>query len=101
MTGEVNTETSPLQTYSWSEVKGNMFHTQLHLSMLHPEGMVVRKHNKLKTDLRPTELYWMNVKFDREFVVRKLAYTIEPIKQLGWNEIMKLLSEAFKYASKQ
>jgi hypothetical protein len=86
---------------NWKEAKGNAFMQALRIEMLTDRGCMIFKQCKLQTDTNDAEPEWRNVVYDRDFVIAKLANMIAPLQSLGWNDLMKLLKDAWNLNKQQ
>ncbi|OCQ97514.1 hypothetical protein BCD67_24700 [Oscillatoriales cyanobacterium USR001] len=64
---------------SWQEIKTNPYNQSLHKKMLDEGGYVIRKQVKLKLSTLTDEPVDCYVKYDTQFVHRKLLSVLKPL----------------------
>lgn len=92
--------TFPMTTISYPSILWQQLHGKKFLYPLHPD-MLTDSGYLRELEIRPVpysqfpQKDWFNVKFDRDYAVRKLAHEIQNCGDVPFVELVEVLSEAY------
>lgn len=83
---------------TWRDIYGNKFKAAFNPLMLSDEGYTVFRAVRITGQSRYEPPIMCFIHYDREYVVHRLALHMEDLKEVGFNEIQKVIGEAWHFA---
>lgn len=81
----------------WTHLHGNRYMTSVKPEMLSPDGHTEFKLVRLTGQKHHENRITAYVRYDREYVVTKMAILLNELRSIGFNELQKVFAEAWHF----